>query len=198
MAIEYSHLTHENFHIHKNDIMASEDIFPEDIRETPENYLDILRYEEAIGLVATVDSSYIGNILGFSPSEETFAELRLDEIPADKMGLIYLYNIVTMPQFQAKGYGREMLSFFIEKAADAGFRKVGGHFRGNGSLKNFRNLGGEEVAVFKDWFGTGEEYIYCELPISRVPHPLQKNLSLHTVMDRESASFNLSQLSPPL
>ena len=166
MKLEFIEFNLENFHLHEADIMSSEEIFPEEIRETPENYLNALNQEGAIGLIARSDSDYVGNILGFTPSGQFHSALRMDEIPTGTKDLIYLYNIVTMPQFQSKGHGKKLLDFFIKKSARSGFGKVGGHFRNNGSLKNFKNMGGGEVATFKDWFGTGEDYIYCELPLS--------------------------------
>jgi len=165
MSINYSPLTYENFPLHEGEVMKSEEVFPEEIRETRENYLTVLAHNNSLGFIATVGSDYMGNIVGFTPSGEMREALRLDEIDSDHGHMIYLYNIVTAPEFQAMGYGKMMLAFFMEKAAHAGYKKIGGHFRNNGSLKNFKRLGGEELAVFEDWFGTGESYIYCELSL---------------------------------
>ncbi|MDT8318136.1 MAG: GNAT family N-acetyltransferase [bacterium] len=197
MKLEYMEFTSENFHLHEVDIMSSEEIFPEEIRETSENYLNALKQHGAIGLIARLDSAYVGNVIGFSPSGEFHEALRMDEVATDTKGLIYLYNIVTMPEFRAKGYGRELLDFFIKKTARSGFSRVGGHFRNNGSLKNFKNMGGDEVALFEDWFGTGEDYIYCELPLSPVPCKSRPGRPEVTERALESASLSLSHRSLP-
>jgi len=197
MKLEYIEFTFENFHLHEGDIMSSEEIFPEEIRETSENYRKALKQEGAIGLIARIDSAYVGNALGFSPSGEFHEALRMDEIATDTKELIYLYNIVTMPEFQSKGYGRELLDFFIKKTARSGFSKVGGHFRNNGSLKNFKNMGGDEVATFEDWFGTGEDYIYCELPLSPIPCQSQPRRLEVREIALDSASLSPSHLTPP-
>lgn len=57
----------------------------------------------------------------------------------------------------------------MARAAAQGFRKIGGHFRGNGSLANFKRMGGRELAAFDDWFGTGERYLYCEPAPGLIP-----------------------------
>jgi ribosomal protein S18 acetylase RimI-like enzyme len=162
MVLEFVPLTLNNFHFYEPDIMASEEIFPEDIRETTEGYLEALAQERALGLIARLHDAYVGNALGFLPDARQCEILRLDPATAAD-DLLYLFNIVTLPAYQGRGFGKELLKIFLEKARDAGFKRVGGHFRGNGSLKNFRCLGGEQLGTFEDWFGTGERYTYCEL-----------------------------------
>lgn len=163
--LDFSYLTYENLGTHLDDIMASEQLFPEDIRETPEGYADALGHDKAIGLIASLRGVYVGNILGVSPSDEMSEILRLHEVETVRAGLIYIYNVATMPEFHSKGFGRELLAVFLNKAHEAGFERVGGHFRNNASLKNFVNFGGRQMGVFDNWFDTGESYVYCELPL---------------------------------
>jgi ribosomal protein S18 acetylase RimI-like enzyme len=165
-VLEFAPLTAGNFPEYAADILASEEIFPVDIRETAEDYLEALSQERAVGLVAHIARRYVGNVVGFHPAGRQIALLRLDEVPAPgapAVDLVYLFNIVAMPEFQGQGMGRKLLQAFLGRAREKGFKKVGGHFRGNGSLKNFKDLGGEELAGFDNWFGTGERYMYCEL-----------------------------------
>jgi ribosomal protein S18 acetylase RimI-like enzyme len=164
-VLEIAPLTPGNFPEFVEDILASEEIFPANLRESAEDYLEALKQERALGLVAHKASRYVGNVVGFQPTGEQCAILRLDEVQTGEADLIYLFNIVAMPEFQGQGLGRRLLQAFLCQAREAGFKKVGGHFRGNGSLKNFKTLGGEELAAFDDWFDTGERYTYCELAL---------------------------------
>ncbi len=154
-------LTSTNFDRFQYHIMASEEIFAEEMRESRDDYLDALMQSGAMGIVAFHEDCYVGNVLGFSPAGDYCRQLQLE----GSSELIYLFNIVTMPQFQNQGFGRELLHNFIGRAADGGFSRLGGHFRGNGSLKNFISLGGRPLSEYANWFGSGETYTYCELEL---------------------------------
>lgn len=163
--LEFQPLSAANFPEYREDILRSEAIFPEIIRETDEDYLAALRQRAALGLIARRDDGYVGNVVGFSPDHQRQLELRLGHLAPDTSDLIYLFNIVTLPQYQGRGYGKQLLSEFCARARQAGFAKVSGHFRGNGSLKNFTALGGRPLTSCPDWFATGECYTYCELEL---------------------------------
>jgi ribosomal protein S18 acetylase RimI-like enzyme len=164
-VLDFVPLTAKNFPQFEQDILTSEELFPVDIRESAESYLAALRQEHSLGVIARHHCLYVGNAVGFSPDAEQCEILRLDKVQTAATDLLYLFNIVTLPAYQGRGFGKELLRIFLDSARSAGFKKVGGHFRGNGSLKNFRCLGGEELGVFDDWFGTGERYTYCELDL---------------------------------
>ncbi len=164
---EFSLLSLANFSRFEADILRSEEIFPEEIRETGDDYRQVLAAAGSFGLIAHLEGAYAGNAVGYVPGVEARRELRLAEAGGVDRDLVYLFNIVTMPQFQGCGLGRRLLAAFFDVAAARGFRAVGGHFRGNGSLANFKRLGGRELAGFDDWFGTGERYVYCELDLDQ-------------------------------
>ncbi|MDT8419069.1 MAG: GNAT family N-acetyltransferase [Desulfuromonadales bacterium] len=164
--LEFTPLTSRNYHEHEADVMASEEIFPENIREDSKSYLEAVSRPGSLAFVSRCHGEYAGNVVGFPPCLEQQRLLRLGELETGCANLIYLFNIVAMPQFQGQGVGKRMLQHFLEAAGSAGFSRVGGHFRGNGSLKNFLCLGGERLASFDDWFGTGECYEYCELRLA--------------------------------
>ncbi|MDA8163748.1 MAG: GNAT family N-acetyltransferase [Desulfobacteraceae bacterium] len=140
--LELAPLTADNFAFYEEKILASEEIFPANIRESSEDYLDALSQERSVGLVAHVADRYVGNVVGFQPVGEQYSILRLDEVQTSAADLIYLFNIVAMPEFQGRGIGKKLLAAFLSRSREEGFRRVGGHFRGNGSLKNFKTMGG--------------------------------------------------------
>ncbi|MFH7320992.1 GNAT family N-acetyltransferase [Desulfurivibrio sp. D14AmB] len=145
--LEFQPLSAANFSQYQEDILRSEELFPAAIRETGEDYLAALGQQAALGLVAHRQGSYVGNVVGFSPDAEQQDQLRLPHLAPGTADLLYLFNIVTMPQFQGLGYGRQLLNEFCLPARQAGFARISGHFRGNGSLKNFTALGGRPLAT---------------------------------------------------
>lgn len=161
--VEFLPLTATNFHCYQASIMATEELFPEEIREQPEDYLAALGQQGAQAFVALCGGKYAGNVVGFPPCEVQRQVLRFDEVDTCLNGLIYLFNIASLPDFQGQGLGRMMLGHFAESAYRAGFCKIGGHFRPNGSLENITRLGAEVLTTFDNWFETGESYAYCEL-----------------------------------
>ncbi len=163
--ISFARLTTENYPHYETQIMTSEELFPEDIRETSEAYLDALNREGVHAFVAFCGQEYAGNVVGFPLCPEQSRILRFDEIDICHKGLIYLFNIVAMPDFSGGGAGKSLLRQFLSSARDAGFSRVGGHFRGNGSLHNFLKAGGRILGTFDNWFGTGETYTYCEVDL---------------------------------
>ena len=163
--LEFRPLSLANFSACQQDILASEAVFPLEIRETAETYREALGQPGLVAHMVYRNGVYAGNVVGFSLGVEQARELRLNEIAISAEGMIYLFNIVAMPQMQGCGIGKRMLAHFLEQARLAGFERVGGHFRGNGSLQNFLGLGAKVLAEFEDWFGTGECYSYCELPL---------------------------------
>lgn len=164
--LEFHPLTAANFQHYQPLVMASEEIFPENIRETPDAYLDALKQEGLQAYLVFCSGDYAGNVVGFLPGQKLQKELRFDEMKVSLDGLIYLFNIVALPAFQGQGIGKKMLRFFMEQSHAAGFRRLGGHFRGNGSLNNFTKFGGTILATFDNWFDTGECYCYCELSLA--------------------------------
>jgi GNAT superfamily N-acetyltransferase len=161
--LEFSPLDRHNYLRYEQEIMASEKIFPENIRETSENYQEALCQAGVVAFVASVQGSYAGNVLGFQPLGEQRSLLRLAEIDICVDKLIYLFNIVALPEFKGAGVGMGLLNRFLEDSRKNGFLRAGGHFRGNGSLHNFTQRGGEVLATFDNWFDSGETYSYCEL-----------------------------------
>lgn len=115
-------------------------------------------------MVALYDGRYVGNIIGFCPLTNDRQTLCLHQVMATLGSkLIYLFNIVVDFEFQSLGLGRRLLRHFLSLAKVAGYQKVGGHFRGNRSEKNFKILGAQNLGLFEDWFGSAERFTYYEL-----------------------------------
>lgn len=163
--LKFTPLTRQNYCFFEECILLSEQLFPENIRETSESYRDALCQPGAVACIASVDGVYAGNVIGFNPTTDMQQLLRLHELDTELDELIYLFNIVSLPKFKGSGVGMGLLNQLLINSKRGGFSRVGGHFRGNGSLQNFTQCGGEILANFDNWFDTGETYSYCELQL---------------------------------
>jgi GNAT superfamily N-acetyltransferase len=167
-GLEFEGLTAETFGKFREQMLHSEEAYPEPIRSTTDDFIDMLKQEKTIALVALLDSQYIGNIIGCELCGEDLAECDPHIIPGKKT--IYIYNFVIEREYQHKGYAKVMFNEFIGKARSMGFEMIAGHFRNNCSLPVFKKFGGVEKSVFTNWENTGEDYILCELDIAiKVP-----------------------------
>ena len=163
-SLEIRELTLDNLNQYQELILASEGVFHPELREDLEGIVEVLSSNGAIGKVACLDGKYIGNVLGFSPTEEQIQEMELLGLKPDPKS-IYVSNFVINPEFQGRGYGTQLLSKFIEEASTRGYNKLEGHFRNVISLTVAKKLGANEVEVFPDWFETGEAYTHCRLDL---------------------------------
>lgn len=143
-------------------ILRSEEVFPADLRETAESCREALGRDRGFGLALYDSDDYAGNAIGFGIAGPAYRDLGLDAFRPMDTSVVYLFNIVTLPEFRGRGHGKRLLAEFCDRAAMEGFTTLAGHFRDNGSLKNFLEIGGVELGRVEDWFGTGETYAYCE------------------------------------
>ena len=163
-GLEIRELNLDSLNQYQELMLASEEIFHPEIREDLEGIVEVLSSHGAIGKIACLDGKYIGNTLGFSPTEEQIQEMELLGLKHDPKS-VYVSNFVINPEFQGRGYGVQLLSRFIEEAKSRGYNKLEGHFRNGSSLSVAKKLGADEVEVFPNWFETGEAYTHCKLDL---------------------------------
>jgi GNAT superfamily N-acetyltransferase len=150
-------LTIDNFNQYKNLIESSEEIYPSELRTSIEDYQDMISDACSISFLLFEDSNYVGNIIGTEPLEEE------DFIFNGKV--IYVYNLLTLPQFQGKGYGLKLMNKFIETAKKAGYRYIAGHFRTNGSYRIAQKFKPIFEKKIKNWENSGEDFVYCVIEL---------------------------------
>lgn len=160
--LRFERFTQVNLEDYLPSILRSEAVFPPDLRETADTCREALGRDRAFGLALYDSGDYAGNAIGFGIAGPAYRDLGLDAFRPMDTSVVYLFNIVTMPEFRGRGLGKRLLSEFCDQAAMEGFTTLAGHFRDNGSLKNFLEIGGVELGRVEDWFGTGETYAYCE------------------------------------
>ncbi|MFH1126634.1 MAG: GNAT family N-acetyltransferase [archaeon] len=167
MIPKFHEITADKFGRYEKQILRSEEIFPEQIRTSREDYMGILMSENSIALVATIDSKYIGNIIGCPITEEDMAEYEID-FGIDREKILYVYNIVIDNAFQGRGYGHEMMKEFIRIAKMRGYEVLAGHFRKYRSESLIRKFGAVAKKTYANWDNSGEEYILCVLDLRNV------------------------------
>lgn len=165
MVLEFRNLTLENLAQYELEILESELVFHEDLREDSESVRETMACRGYMGKLAILDGKYIGNAQGFSPMQADIDEMELKGVNEDS-GMIYIGNFVIDSGYKGNGFGTQLLLEFTRESKLRGFRRAEGHFRNGTSLHVARKLGAEEVEVFEDWYGTGEPYTHCRIDLT--------------------------------
>lgn len=164
--LSFQDITIENWNKVAGSILRSEKSFKKAIRTEKEDYAEILMDGDALIKVAFIGEKYVGNAIGYPPTE---IELEEDELDGYKnTRFLYLFNIVIDKKYQGRGYGNQLLKEFLVTAKEKGYHKVIGHFRPNGSLALLKKFGGKEIRICPNWENTHEDYSFCELDLSKL------------------------------
>lgn len=160
----FRELTAGNLKEFEQALSASELNFPESIRSTYDDFIDILEGDNAIGFIALLDSVYIGNILGSQPTEYDIKDCGI-ELKTDITKVIYIYNFVIEKEYQGKGHGYRLLLEFLKTAKERGYEIAFAQVRKNGSFALMKKAGATEKGVSFNWEDTGEDFVLCELDL---------------------------------
>lgn len=144
-------------------IAALELIYPENLRSDRDDIAEMLSLEGSVAFAALSDGIVAGAVFGFPPDEEKVEDYFLSDIV--RPGDIYLESITVGEALQGQGMGLRLIRAFADGAREAGYRRIVGHFRRNGSLALAKKIGGAEVRIERDWFGTGEEFVCCVIDL---------------------------------
>ena len=144
-------------------IAALESIYPEELRCDGDDIIGMLSLEGSVAYAALSDGSVAGAVYGFAPDDEKIEDYFLSDIV--RPGDIYLESITVGASLQGQGMGLSLIRAFADGAREAGYRRIVGHFRRNGSLALAKKIGGTEVRTECDWFGTGEEFVCCVIDL---------------------------------
>lgn len=156
-------ITRTNLEQFAGGIAALESIYPEQLRSSRDDIAGMLSIEGAVAFAALSDGEVAGAVFGFAPDEEKIEDYFLSDIV--RPGDIYLESITVGESLQGQGMGLRLIRSFADGAREAGYRRIVGHFRRNGSLALAKKIGGTEVRTEHDWFGTGEEFVCCVIDL---------------------------------
>jgi GNAT superfamily N-acetyltransferase len=160
--ISFVRLNYENFDSFKNIIEESEKIYPEELRTEINDYKEMVFEDNSIALLAYLDNKYIGNIIGCQSFEIELNNFKLSE---SKTKAIYIYNLLIVPEFQGKGYGKLLMQRFINIATKLNYNFIAGNFRKNGSYKIAKSFNPILEKITLNWEDSGEDFVYCLLKI---------------------------------
>ncbi|MDD5254104.1 MAG: GNAT family N-acetyltransferase [Candidatus Nanoarchaeia archaeon] len=162
--LTFKELDEANFEEYKNYLLHSEEIFPEKIRSSIEDYKDMLLDPNNIAILGFLDNNYVGNIIGATLIDEEFDEYGYDR----NKKIIYLYNIVIEKEYQGRGFGYELTKEFVRVAKEQGFEILIGHFRQNSSVSLIKKFGAVIKSTHPNWEESGEDYFFCEVDLTKV------------------------------
>ena len=152
-------ITASNRELYADGAASLEEVYPEELRSDRADILEMFSMEGCVAYVALADGKVAGAVFGFPPDAEKISSYSLFDIA--RGGDIYLESITVGPSLQGQGAGLALIRAFADGAKAAGFRRIVGHFRKNGSLHLAKKLGGIEIRTEHDWFGTGEDFVCC-------------------------------------
>lgn len=160
--LKFKDLTPANWKKYKKNIMSSELLFNESLRNSIEEYSTIVSRESSVCKIALLGSEYIGNIIGFCPTIEDIIKEELKGVKEDSW-MVYLFNFVIDSEYQEHGYGSSLVYEFLKSAKKQGYKRLLGHFRQNSSLHIIKKIGAKEKKIYKNWYKSRENYVLCEL-----------------------------------
>ncbi|MEM5871257.1 MAG: GNAT family N-acetyltransferase [Candidatus Aenigmatarchaeota archaeon] len=163
--LTFATLTLENFEKFKEYILRGEEEFPESIRSDENDYMEILTSPNPIAFVVFYDGIYIGNIVAHELLGEDL-EICRNYISPNKKAL-YVYNFLVERGYRNNGYGYAIFKELIIRAKERGFEIIVAHCRKNEALHIFKKLGGIERKTFENWEDTKEDFILCEMDITK-------------------------------
>lgn len=156
--ISFVKLGCNNFDSFKILIEESEKIYPEELRTEINDYKEIVCEKDSISFLVYIDNKYAGNIIGCQPSESDLNDSS-QNIPSGR--IIYVYNLLIIPEFQGKGYGKKLMQKFIETAVKLNYKYIAGNFRLNGSYKIAKSFNPIFEKVTHNWEDSEEDFVYC-------------------------------------
>ena len=160
----FDDLTLDNLPRYRSRILYSERIFHPNLRSDAPDLREVVGSKGAIGKIALLGDRYIGNALGFSPTQEQIERMELLDVEEDFTN-IYLSNFVINSRFQGQGFGTGLLQEFMRECKNKSYAILEGHFKDGASLYIAKRLGGIETDVYPDWFETGDRYVHCKLEL---------------------------------
>jgi len=137
-----------------NPTMAFEDCYEEELRIDPEERKDIIES----GLVVYMYGPYglIGECYGATPSALEFIDETPEDCSPEDDESIYVYSTTVLPEYQGKGYGKQLIEAFARHVSDQGYVKLVGHAT-TPAMKHLRQNQGaifHSKGIHEKWFGT--------------------------------------------
>jgi ribosomal protein S18 acetylase RimI-like enzyme len=157
----FVHVSLSSWNDYRADILALEKEYPDALSADEEEYLEIIARKKSLCLLLAYDKKVAGCAIGFPLNRDEVAGYRLDDVWTDDS--FYLESITIAAVFQGKGLGLSLMTEFAERVRRAGYKRITGHFRENGSFAIIKKMGGTCLHTEYNWYDTGENYQCCSI-----------------------------------
>lgn len=138
------------------DLEKLEEVFAEELRDSPRTYHRLIGKEGALFLIATVGGRIIGLICG-APLE-TFPDIPgVKQDPHYGIGdTFYILSHSVAKDYQGRGIGRTLMRALLSRIKMKGIRYAAAHVR-QGFAAKWNAL---SLRIFRDWYGSGTTFEY--------------------------------------
>lgn len=160
---KYREITLKEWDEYGTGIVLLEKEYPSAIASDADDLREKIGREGSVALLHLYGGKVAGFAIGFPLSDDEIRDYHLEGLW--KKRSIYLESITVSPDFQKRGFGRALMIEFMRRSRENGYSRMIGHFRPNGSAAIMRKLNADQLAVEKDWFGTGQDYICYEISL---------------------------------
>lgn len=79
--------------------------------------------------------------------------------------VVHIDSFTVLPEHRGKGYGYQLVNLALEWAENRGFAFVTGEARKGASWTIFENIGARVILHYKNYHGTGEEYVLFKIEL---------------------------------
>lgn len=141
--------------------MKFEDIFSEELRMS-QNEKKELKKKGAEFLYLEVNGELISETYYITLdkviddfSEEGQAETGLEIFRKNADKIMYVHSLATLPEFQKRGYGSLIKSYFLGEMYAKGYKTIIGHAKKE-SIEINKRFGAQVLCEIKNWYDTGE------------------------------------------
>lgn len=163
--IQFEEINKDSWEKLRKAIIRGELQFPSKIRTSQKEYKSIISDSKSIAVAMYKEGDYAGNAIGYGLVHEDLKDHPGLEELENYEKTVYLFNIIVEKRFRGEGLGRQLFNEFCRMATEHGYEAIVGHFRANASSSLIQKKGGIELARFKEWEGTNEEYVLFWMPL---------------------------------
>lgn len=157
-------LTSEDWPLIEERVLALENIFHENLRETGETLKELFSSRDSLVIGAFRKNRLIGYMAGTPLNNRAELPGAGDDPELGSGNSIYIDSFVVDKEFQGKGVGRNIEKMFLKQAGKMGYRFASSHIREEAAASKLPYV----LSRHPEWFGTGKTYLYYSQPVRRL------------------------------
>lgn len=79
--------------------------------------------------------------------------------------VLHCDSLTVLPEFRRKGLATQLIDLALEWGENSGYQYMTGEARKGSSWHVFENMGATPILLYKNWSGTGEDYMSFKMNI---------------------------------